>query len=277
MVFKSHMSLFAALLCTALSAGAVQAGTEEGLAALEQGDVETAVAEFRKGQEAGEGDASFYLARMIELGAQPSWPEVIALLEEGSEAGSAMAKNRLGLLYLEGLYTLQDYEEGARLICEAAEMGDPNGEFNCALALLDGQGVEADEGRAMAYVQSAAGKGQIAAKNLLGQSYITGTGVDEDEEKAIQQFQQTAAVGNPVGLFSLAQAYALGIGLDRDLVKAHAYFNLAASRGHPDAVQARQEVEAELTKDQITEAQRFARGWRPEGAEQDAAEQAEEN
>lgn len=75
----------------------------------------------------------------------------------------------------------------------------------------------------------------------------------------------------------MAQAYALGIGLDRNLVKAHAYFNLAASRGHPDAVQARQEVENGLTKAQITEAQRFARGWRPETAPEQTADPEGEN
>lgn len=63
----------------------------------------------------------------------------------------------------------------------------------------------------------------------------------------------------------LAQDYATGI--DKDLVKAREFFNffnLASTRRHPDALQTRQAVEAELSKEQVTQAQRFARAWRPE-------------
>ena len=60
----------------------------------------------------------------------------------------------------------------------------------------------------------------------------------------------------------LAQDYAIGI--DKDLVKAREFFNLASTRRHPDALQTRQAVEAELSKEQVTQAQRFARAWRPE-------------
>jgi TPR repeat protein len=175
---------------------------------------------------------------MLELGVgtEPKADQAVALYQLAAEGGSAPAQNRLGLLYLEGVQVLQDYEEGARFVCEAADAGDDNGQFNCALVLLEGRGVEADAAKAISYAEKAADAGNIGAMNLLGQSYITGTGVEADDVKALEYFQQTASKGNPVGLFSLGQAYA----------------------------EARQTIEAELNAAQVTEAQRFARAWRPE-------------
>ncbi|MEM6478561.1 MAG: tetratricopeptide repeat protein [Pseudomonadota bacterium] len=246
---------------------AAQADVAAGLEALDAQDFEAAITAFDAAAADGDGEGFFYLGRLIELGVtgQPDLGQAIALYQEAvaAEPPSPQAQNRLGLLYLEGAGVIQDYEEGARLVCAAAEAGDENALFNCALVLIDGQGVEPDAERAIEYAMQASELGNIGAKNLLAQSYITGEGVEPDDVKAVQFFQQTAAAGNPVGLFSLGQAYAMGIGLDRDLIKAHAFFNLAAARNHPEALQARQVVEAQLERDQVTEAQRFARAWRP--------------
>ena len=264
---KSLLGLATSALAILPLSAPVWADIAKGLEALNSEDVQTALGEFQKAFEAGDGEGAFYLGRMLErgVGGEPNLPQAVALYEEAVKATtpSAQAKNRLGLLYLEGTAVLQDYEEGARLVCESAEAGDQNGQFNCALVLLDGQGVAVDAEKAISFAEMSAEQGNVGAKNLLGQSYVTGTGVKADDTKALEYFQQTAAVGNPVGLFSLGQAYALGIGLDRDLVKAHAFFNLAAARRHPEALQARQAVEEQLSKDDVVAAQRFARAWRP--------------
>ena len=46
-----------------------------------------------------------------------------------------------------------------------------------------------------------------------------------------------------------------------DLVAAHKWFNLAAMKGSREAAQRRQEIAAELSREQIAEAQRQAREW----------------
>ena len=46
-----------------------------------------------------------------------------------------------------------------------------------------------------------------------------------------------------------------------DLVSAHKWFNLAALRGNQDAIRLRREIAAEMTKQEITTAQRAAREW----------------
>jgi TPR repeat protein len=52
-----------------------------------------------------------------------------------------------------------------------------------------------------------------------------------------------------------------GTGLPVDLVAAHKWFNIAAMRGNTDAIRLRREIAAEMTRQEITTAQRAAREW----------------
>ena len=46
-----------------------------------------------------------------------------------------------------------------------------------------------------------------------------------------------------------------------DLVSAHKWFNVAATLGNQDAIRMRREIAAEMSKAEITTAQRAARDW----------------
>ncbi len=49
--------------------------------------------------------------------------------------------------------------------------------------------------------------------------------------------------------------------MDIDLVEAHKWFNLAAMRGNDDARQYRSEISREMSRVQVSRAQRLAREW----------------
>ena len=59
--------------------------------------------------------------------------------------------------------------------------------------------------------------------------------------------------------------YEDGRGVPQDYVRAHMWFNLAASgaSGHDWMIKYRDLVAAKMTPDQIAEAQRMAREWKP--------------
>ena len=61
--------------------------------------------------------------------------------------------------------------------------------------------------------------------------------------------------------------YANGRGVPRDYVAAHMWFNLAGAQSSGDqrdeVAKARDGVEAKMTPEQIAEAQRLAREWKP--------------
>ena len=112
-----------------ISSGSVEKGLEH----LEINDVSSAAKEFSKAYDNGDADGAFYLGRMSELGIglKPDLSRAVALYKAGSEKGSPLAKNRLGLMHLSGQGALQDFELGAKLVCEAADKGDSNAQFNC--------------------------------------------------------------------------------------------------------------------------------------------------
>jgi TPR repeat protein len=62
-------------------------------------------------------------------------------------------------------------------------------------------------------------------------------------------------------LFRLGMSYTIGRSVPIDLISAHKWFNLAAMQGNQDAIRLRREVAAEMSKAEITTAQRAARAW----------------
>lgn len=259
-MFRSRISV--SLLCVTLgSGGAAHADIQAGLDALNLQDYETAAAEFKSSLDAKDGDGGFYLGRMFELGlgTQPNLRQAITLYEASMELDSALGKNRMGLLYLEGNAVLRDYERGAELVCEAADQGNANGQFNCGIAYKNGQGVAQSDADAVKYWQAASDQGNIAASNMLGLALKTGEGIDVDAAKAVELFSTTAEKGNALGLFELALARATGEGIEADMTEAYKWANLAAARQHPDAPGLRDQIEAELTPEQVTAGQKAAR------------------
>jgi uncharacterized protein len=76
-----------------------------------------------------------------------------------------------------------------------------------------------------------------------------------------------AARGDPAAYFDLGIAFSTGSGgVDVDLVQAHKWFNLAALGGNREGQQCRADVSAEMSRDEIAEAQRQARAWLDETA-----------
>lgn len=249
------------LLCIFNSAAL--ADVPSGINALEAGNIQDAVAQFQTAFEAGDGDGAFYIGRLFEmgLGTEADGHRAAQLYMAATTKGSALAQNRLGLMYLDGEVVLQDYTRAAELICASADLGDPNGRFNCGLLYSDGRGVAEDDARAVSYWTLAANAGHVAAINYLGQAYLAGAGIQQDAEAAFEQFSITAAAGNPMGLFELAKAYASGIGTERDLIKAHGYANLATVRGVEEARVLREELAEQLDAADLASAQGFARDW----------------
>jgi len=73
--------------------------------------------------------------------------------------------------------------------------------------------------------------------------------------------ETAAAAGMPDALFELGLMYCSGRGVAIDLIEAHKWFNLAAVRGNDDARGYRAEIAKELTRAEISDAQRRARAW----------------
>jgi TPR repeat protein len=65
---------------------------------------------------------------------------------------------------------------------------------------------------------------------------------------------------------NLGVMYATGEGVPQDHVLAHMWFNLAAAQGNDKALRNRDTAGKRMTPDQLAEAQRMAREWKPKPA-----------
>ena len=72
-----------------------------------------------------------------------------------------------------------------------------------------------------------------------------------------------AEQGEALAQSELGVLFANGQGVPHDYVRAHMWFNLSAAQGHEKALQDRKRIAARMAPDQIAEAQKLAREWKP--------------
>jgi len=61
--------------------------------------------------------------------------------------------------------------------------------------------------------------------------------------------------------------YSKGLGVPKDDVQAYRWYTLAACQGDDRAEEFTDHLEKSMTLDQLAEAERFAREWKPKGRE----------
>lgn len=244
-------------VCFCILSFGARADVALGIEKLNAGDVAAAASEFAAAYEAGDGEGAFYLGRLFELGLGTDKDEMRAanLYSAAADSGSTKAQARLGLMYHEGRVLLRDYVEGTRLLCAAAEAGDAEGQLNCGMAYQLGRGVEIDTGKAEMYLQQSAEQGNILALNVLGQNAL----VAGDTEKAYDYLSKSANLGNAGGMYEYAKL--LSSGDNPDNVTAYAFASLAVVRGMVTAGSLRDQLEAEMSAEDILAGQTMAREW----------------
>jgi len=104
-------------------------------------------------------------------------------------------------------------------------------------------------------------QGDARAQYQLGTRYFTGAGVSQDYAEALKWFRLSADQENADGQGALGSMYYTGRGVHQDYVLAHMWFNLSAARG--GSPERRDSILHQMTREQIAEAQRFAREWKP--------------
>ena len=136
-------------------------------------------------------------------------------------------------------------------------------DFQDAVAAVE----RGDYATALQEFKPLAERGDTWAQFNLGEMYFQGEGVPQDYAEAVRWYLRAAGQGLAEAQNNLGDMYHRGYGVPQDYVQAHMWFNLAATRLPPDrrfkAVWNRDLVAAEMTPEQIAEAQRLAREWKP--------------
>ena len=100
--------------------------------------------------------------------------------------------------------------------------------------------------------------------------YSEGQGVPQDHAEAAKWYRPAADQGYAPAQYNLGLWYGRGEGGSPDYVNAHMWFNLAASRfpaaerqNRSEAIRNRELVAGKMTSEQIAQAQKLAREWKP--------------
>jgi hypothetical protein len=127
--------------------------------------------------------------------------------------------------------------------------------------------VTQDYTEAFRWYRKAADQGVAGAQYNLGVMYHHGQGVTQDYAEAARWYRKAADQGHAAAQFVLGLMYDNGQGVTQDYAEAHMWLNLAASSVSGDDqkkyADARESVAKKMTAQQIAEAQRLAREWRP--------------
>ncbi len=120
-----------------------------------------------------------------------------------------------------------------------------------------------DFATALKLLRPLAESGGAEAQYRLGLMYANGMGVPTDQAEAARLYRLAADQGVGKAQFSLGEFYRDGDGVAQDLVQAYMWFSVAAAAGDQAAFDHRGFLVAEMAPDQIAEAEKLAKEWKP--------------
>ena len=106
-------------------------------------------------------------------------------------------------------------------------------------------------------------QGHAEAQTRLGHLYAAGLGVPQDDAEAVNWYRKAADQGNALAQIALGFNYFIGLGVEQDYIQAYMWGDLAVAQGSEEAIILRKLAASKVTPDEIAEAQKLAREWRP--------------
>jgi TPR repeat protein len=167
-------------------------------------------------------------------------------------------------------YQNGNYAAALQLSRPLADQGDARAQSILGLIYYGGRGVPQDDNEAVKWFRRAADQDDVFGNFYLGVMFADGRGVPQDYAEAAKWYRLAADLGDAQSQYNLGLAYAKGEGVSRDNVSAHMWFNLAAARfpasdlrSRSAAVRNRDLMAGNMTPEQLAEAQKLARDWKP--------------
>ena len=116
-----------------------------------------------------------------------------------------------------------------------------------------------DYATALKLFRSVAATNNAPAQLNLGRMHYFGEGVPQDYKKAVEWFRLAAKQGDAKAQYLLGMLYNSGDGVIQDYIRAYMWNSLAVASGYKDAGMYREFVAAEMTQQQISEAQKMVK------------------
>jgi TPR repeat protein len=206
---------------------------------------------------------------------------VIEALVKAAELGDAKSQFELATAYLQGLGIPRDVAEALKWCRKAAEQGYAEAQTGLGGKYQYGVGVSKDDAEAVKWYRKAAEQGHAEAQVSLGRMYYMTVGM-QDGAETIKWYRRAAEQGYAEAQLFLGMFYDEGRVVKQDFIQAHMWFSLAATgygarafvatgfavaaaeRAQQQQAERYRDLVAEkMTRQQIVEAQRLAKEWKP--------------
>jgi TPR repeat protein len=210
----------------------------------------------------------------MPVNAGDMWQQLFQENLARAEAGEADAQYEVGIMYLKGqgveqdrgqavhwltaasksghepsaakLRRMEDQQDKFQKLLKKAEAGDTQTQYEVAMMLLKGRGVDKDEAQAAKWLSKAAEQGDEKAITRLGIVNYKGEIGRPDYAKAFDLFSKVKSE-SVLAQYYLGEMYAEGKGVKRDYQEAIAWYQKAAdggfNRAHGKIINLEEEIE----------------------------------
>ena len=193
---------------------------------------------FRKAAEKGNTFAQYRLGLIYELGigVAKSQREACESYRSAGVGGHSQGLVQTGYCYSQGIFGADNkaYNQAFAVdwFRQAADKGNPIGQYELAHAYEFGIGLEKDEKKAVELYRKAANQNDSDAQRRLGICYDYAKGVKKDNYEAVKWYQKSADQGNRFAQTDLGFKLMAGEGVVKDVSAAAASFRKSAEQNY---------------------------------------------
>ncbi|KAK6922266.1 Sel1-like repeat [Dillenia turbinata] len=164
-----------------------------------------------------------------KAGVKPNLEKALNSFLKGAARGSTLAMVDAGLVYWE----MGKKEEGIKLYKKAADLGDAAGQCNLGISYLQAEPPDLKE--AVKWLHRASLAGHVRAQYQLALCMHQGRGVDHNIQEAARWYLKAAEGGYVRAMYNTALCYTSGEGLVHSHQQAKKWMKRAADHGHAKA------------------------------------------
>ena len=145
-----------------------------------------------------------------------------------------------------------------------ADQGDARAQYQLGMSYRAGEASRRDYPLSYQWLEKSAQQGYAEAQYALGVMHLAGDGVLQSFPAAFKWFERAARQNHADAQYNLGRMYRRGYGVTASNSLAYMWFNLAAAQGHERAREARDNLLALLSPEEVKKAQQASQEWRPE-------------
>jgi TPR repeat protein len=231
-------------------------------------DLERAAVLYQEAAEAGNATAQINLGLLLQSGkgVERDLEGAARWLRAAEEQGEAKARDALAALEVieslerAGLTAVALPDAPTRSVREKAEAGDAASQFQLAMMLRGGNGVDQSESESLRWVTAAAENGHAMAQAELAVMHHAGESVPQDYVRAAAWYRKAAEQGNSLAQSSLGAMYVNGEGIERDMLEGLKWIYISYAREHMSRYLIFR-MERDLDETTFAEGRRLADAW----------------